>query len=77
MGPDGSWSRLQGISESSGIGLIHQVSDLIRAEPGDLLGFSSGTWLATGDPAAEDQGDDPTTDRLAVGPRWAPQDPAA
>jgi hypothetical protein len=68
MGPDGSWSRLQGIlvQVARHLGVEWRrphpssLSDLIRAEPGDLLGFSSGTWLATDDPAAEDQGDDPT-----------------
>jgi hypothetical protein len=42
MGADGDWSGLQGVKEPGGIGLVHQLLNLSRREPGDLVGPAGG-----------------------------------
>ena len=59
MGADRCWSRLQCIKEPSGIRLVHQLADLVGAQPGDLLSLGGGLRLTGHDAAPEDQGDDP------------------
>jgi hypothetical protein len=62
MGADGNSSRFKGVKEPGGVGLVHQLPNLIRGEPGDLVGFTGRAWLAAEDAAAEDQGDDAVVD---------------